>query len=100
MDIYIKDFTSAPGGRYKKEGNFSGEKFREDYLEPLFSNGQNEPINIFLDGTEGYPSSFLEEAFGGLARKIGDKELVKSKIKLISEDPILVREILTYIDNA
>jgi hypothetical protein len=61
-----KDFSDVPLGRYPTDGNFSGERFREERLRPALQKG-NVVVNI--DGTEGYGSSFLDEAFGGLVRK-------------------------------
>lgn len=60
-----EDFTKYPGGRYRKFGKGSGEEFR-DFLIPYMD--RKEPLTIVLDGTAGYSSSFLEEAFGGLVR--------------------------------
>ena len=34
MIYFTKDFTDTPGGRYKRHGDYSGEQFREDILEP------------------------------------------------------------------
>lgn len=62
------DFSTTPGGRYYTDGDFTGQEFRERYLIPELD--KNETIRIVLDGAEGYPSSFLEEAFGGLARTL------------------------------
>jgi hypothetical protein len=55
----------------KKEGQYSGEEFRNSVLQPKFEYAKNEgiKIKIDLDGTFGYGTSFLEEVFGGLARK-------------------------------
>ena len=61
-----RDFSKFPGGRYKSIGKGSGEEFRERFLIPALERG--EPLVIDMDGTEGYPPSFLEEAFGGLVR--------------------------------
>ncbi|MGQ3211613.1 STAS-like domain-containing protein [Shinella sp.] len=61
------DFTKYPGGRYRKHGKGSGEEFRDDYLVPAIE--KQEQLEIVLDGTAGYSSSFLEEAFGGLVRR-------------------------------
>lgn len=60
------DYTEFPGGRFRRHGPGSGEEFREKFLVPLLR--QRVPIIINMDGTSGYPSSFLEEAFGGLVR--------------------------------
>lgn len=97
MEVKITDYTTTPGGRFKENSTFSGEEFREKYLEPNLS---EEEIIVYLDGVEyGYPTSFLEEAFGGLARKVG-KDNVLSKIKFVSSDKMTVDEILSYIERA
>ena len=99
--IIHSDFTDSPGARFISEGPFSGQAFREKFLEPLFINtNETESVQILLDGVEGYATSFLEEAFGGLARKFG-KEKVRSRLKFVSvEDPLLVDEILGYINDS
>jgi hypothetical protein len=53
---------------------------------------------VLLDGTLGYGSSFLEEAFGGLLRKpeFAGADLA-SKIRLDSRDASLVSEIQDYL---
>lgn len=94
-----KDFSETPNARYRAEGPFSGEEFRELILEPKFlaARDQKEKLVINLDGGYGYPTSFLEEAFGGLARKYGSKD-VTDVLTFISEDePSLIQEILGYI---
>ncbi len=94
------NFTITPGGRLKVDGLFSGELFREKFLEAHFeSKNEDFKIEVVLDGVEGYPTSFLEEAFGGLARKFG-KEICSNKINFISEeDKLLVKEIESYIEH-
>ena len=32
----VNDFCETPGPRFKSEGNFSGEEFRDEILEPKF----------------------------------------------------------------
>lgn len=94
-----KEYTNTPGARYRKDGKFSGEEFREKFLEPEFLSGSNTKMLVDLDGTEGYATSFLEEAFGGLARKVG-KAIVKERISFKSdEDPSLIDEAIQYIDD-
>jgi hypothetical protein len=94
-----KNFTRFPSGRFKRNGSTSGEAFREDFLEPPLKEGGT--LTIELDGTIGYGSSFLEEAFGGLVRslKLSASEL-KARIKFVSEDPALLEEIFSYIEDA
>lgn len=95
------DFTRTPGARHRSDGPNSGEEFREKLLEPLFKEGEpKEKIQIFLDGTEGYGTSFLEEAFGGLARIYG-KGVCKNSIEFVSTQySLLIVEINTYIDES
>lgn len=97
-----KDFSDTPGARYKSDGDFSGEEFRQDVLEPKFAKARqkNADLVVNLDGGYGYATSFLEEAFGGLARIFG-VENVKQHLHFISNDEVgLVNEILGYIDEA
>jgi hypothetical protein len=52
-----------------------------------------------LDGTAGYATSFLEAAFGGLAREFG-KDTVLDCLKFKSdEEPYLIDEIKGYIKD-
>lgn len=96
-----RDFTKTPGARYKSEGSYSGEEFREKILEPKFleAKKKNEKILIDLDGGYGYAPSFLEEAFGGLTR-LYTKEEVLDIIEIKSDDePSLVEEVYSYINE-
>lgn len=65
------DFSKTPSGRRKKDSPFNGTKFREEYLKAIVRdrNINDDPVIIILDHVEGYGSSFLDEAFGGLVRK-------------------------------
>lgn len=95
-----KDFSNTPGARHKTDGPFSGEQFREELLEKYFEDKKdNSPITIVLDETEGYATSFLEEAFGGLARKYTKKRCLE-RLRFISEDKLLIDEIKNYIENS
>ena len=81
-----KDFSPTPGGRFRKHGPYSGEQFREEILLPalrqaLESNGE---LIVDFDGLAGAPSSFLEEAFGGLVRTYGDVDVSKLVLKTSS----------------
>lgn len=95
-----KDFSEYPAGRYRDDGDFSGEVFREDLLLPKLINF--DVVEINLDGSMGYGSSFLEEAFGGLVR-LGKftRDSLHQKLKFkYKEDPIVIDEIWQYIDSA
>jgi hypothetical protein len=93
-----KDFSRYPAGRYETDGPFNGELFRAKFLVPVLKN--NKQITIELDGTAGYGSSFLEEAFGGLVRLGYSSTQIKTAITLHSEDPSLLEEIEEYILDA
>ncbi len=73
MKINIgKDFSENPAGRsIEKDGDDSGEAFRERHLKPsLESLAEGEIIEIVLDdGVISYGSSFISEAFGALVRE-------------------------------
>ncbi len=94
------DFSRTPGARYITDGDFSGELFFKDILEPKYKKLiEGEILEIDLDGTDGYATSFLDEAFGGLAREYDFKNVWK-KIKFISnEEPYLIDEIKSYMDD-
>ncbi len=93
-------FTRRPGPRYKDRGAFSGEEFREKELIPMVKRG--EPVEIDLDGTLWYGSSFLEEAFGGLIRetKISADDFRRLFSFKSDEDRSYITEIMEYVAEA
>lgn len=92
-----ENFSRYPAGRYKDDGPYSGERFREELLLPALN--KEEPTIIDLDGARGYGSSFLEEAFGGLVRAGYTADLIKKVFELRSQDSSLIDEIIDYIDH-
>lgn len=95
------DYSRYPGGRYRALGKFSGEQFREDHLIPALETNEN--LFVVLDGTVGYGSSFLEEAFGGLVRSGYKLSDLKEKLVLVANDPeyeTYSEEIWQYIREA
>lgn len=68
--LKVVEFVAAPGGRFRSDGPNSGEAFRDDVLAPCLDQAiaTGQRLVVELDGTPGYPSSFLEETFGGLVR--------------------------------
>lgn len=68
IDI-AKDFARFPRGRYPADGDGNATSFRKKFLLPVLE--KDDRATIVLDGTGGYASSFLDEAFGGLVRKEG-----------------------------
>lgn len=97
------DFSQTPGGRYIKEGKYSGEEFRNKILEPKYKEclGKNEKLTINFDGGYGYGNSFLEESFGGLVRMGYDtKKMLENMIFISEEEKDLVQKVTNYIKNA
>ncbi len=99
-----KEFSPTPGFRTKDEGPFPAVDFRDKLLFPKLKDAiENDDILLVdLDGSSGYGTSFLEEAFGGLIRvchlRYSDIEV---HLKLKSEDdPSYIDEIKGYINDA
>jgi hypothetical protein len=100
--LRVREFSKTPGPRSPSEGEYSGETFLADWLLPRFIKAREGDTRLLvdLDGVAGYASSFLEAAFGGLARKFGAKE-VRAHLDLKSEeDPYLIEEVFQDIDEA
>lgn len=56
-------------------------------------------LTVILDGGYGYATSFLEEAFGGLAREMRNSK-IKDIIIISEEEPQLISKIQQYITDA
>lgn len=99
-----KDFSRTPGPRYETEGDFSGEVFRKTILLPQIQEAiaTGHKLRIELDGTAGYGTSFLEEAFGGLIRVDGlPHDVIVAAIDIVSdEEKYLKEDILRYMEEA
>lgn len=97
-----EDFSDTPLGRYLDDSPASGERFREEILRPALA--QDETVTVIIDHAEGYGSSFLDEAFGGLVRKgyFSAEHLVKHlKIEFSDSDFRIYRDLIwKYIREA
>lgn len=100
--VIAKDYTDTPGHRYEKEGSFSGENFRKTVLLDLLKKAQDQSTTILIDfdGGYGYPTSFLEEAFGGLVRATKNKNILSIMSFKSDEEPSLINEVESYIKAA
>lgn len=96
------EFANTPGSRNIEEGAFSGEEFLNNKLRPKFeeATANQTKILVDLDDTEGYATSFLEEAFGGLARIFGIQEVLNTLEFKSNDEPLLINEIISYIKEA
>ncbi|MBA5249163.1 MAG: DUF4325 domain-containing protein [Gammaproteobacteria bacterium] len=99
-----RDFSDVPAGRYYADGDWTGQKFREEFLVPeLKKADKKNPVVVNINEAEGYGSSFLEEAFGGLIREEGyTKDGIKEILKIEANDTydIYKQIILDYIKKA
>lgn len=75
---FSKEFTDAPGGRFKTDGSYSGELFYETLLLPRFEESlkNNEKLIVNMDNVYGVPASFASQAFGTLSQKFGSKKVL------------------------
>ena len=84
-----KDYSRTPGTRYRKEGKFSGEEFRDKILFQKMEEAikQDKILVVNLDGVAGYATSFLDESFGGLIYNKGmDYNEVISHLEIEAEE--------------
>lgn len=93
------DFHRGPSGRYIADSNYSGERFREDFLVPALK----QPDRVQVDFTDAKTpgSSFLEEAFGGIVRKKYFTAMeLQSRLEIITHRSLLKDLIIKYINEA
>ena len=97
-----KDYSPTPGGRYIRNGDHSGEHFRDTVLVPALK--EHDHLTVYLDGTVGYAGSFLEEVFGGLIREAKfSPDDVRKKLSVAVNNPryeIYRRMVEQYIQDA
>ena len=94
--LNVLDFSEYPGPRYNSQGPASGALFYVNKLNPIFSecihNGDTLTVN--LDGTAGFASSFLDEAFGQLTYDFGADLVLTIRFQSYDEPewPTMIRE--------
>ena len=95
---FATKYSRYPGGRLRKHGPYSGEAFREDVLWPLIQT--NRKIHFDLTDTQGFGSSFLDESFGELGKRLGYPTCKERFIFQSDDDPSLVDLIWAKIKKA
>lgn len=104
MHLRVADeFYRRPLGRYRSQGTYTGEAFREDILiKKLKELQSSEKIIIDFSDVTMTGSSFLEEAFGGLVRKHGYSSYQLENILVLEfpKRPYLERKVWEYIQDA
>ena len=100
--VIATDFSEFPGARNYGDGKKTGEEFYELVLKESFQDALNDAEKLFvdIDGTNGYATSFLDQAFGELAKDFG-VQVVLDNIEIKTEDePDLLEDIMGYIKDA
>ncbi len=102
MELNIStQYSDMLGARSGKREEYPGDIFYKELLKPYYLKAveNNEKLVINLDGTYGYPSSFIDESFGGLSREFGSQKVL-NVIQFISKDqPGLIDVITENIRN-
>lgn len=79
-----EDFSRHPAGRIPEDGEWNGQRFREEYLVPALRDFDR--VTVFFGGIA-VASSFLDEAFGGLIRDCGmDEADLKGRLTLTTDE--------------
>ncbi len=89
--LRVVDYAPAPGGRFARDGEYSGEWFRDKILVPALKQAVegDKTVSVDLDGAAGYSSSFLEEAFGGLIRnRLFTPGELEGRLSIMATDPV------------
>lgn len=83
----VEEFTDTPGARTYEDGEKSGQEFFDTLLKRRFQEAlsKGEKLSVDLDGTNGYASSFLNEAFGRLGNEFSP-EIVWRNLEIISDE--------------
>jgi hypothetical protein len=89
------DFAKEPGARTYSDGPKSGQEFFEELLRPKYleAAGLGVKLRIILDGTEGYASSFINEAFRRLGGEFGPDAVMANLIIVSNEVPKYIKKI-------
>lgn len=85
ITIRVLDFAEAPGPRFMNQGAHSGEEFYVNVLNKSMAQCLTEKkiLIVELDGTAGYPSSFLDQAFGELVYDFS-KQIVEKTVDIVT----------------
>ncbi len=94
--VIAEDFSKAPAGQE------DGRRFRLHWLHPMFLRAvvTGEKLLVDLDGCCGYATSFLREAFGGLAQQYTPGKVLEVLAFKTEEEPYLEDDIRSYIREA
>ncbi len=91
----LSDFSMSPGPRYCKQGPDSGELFYHKILNGKFAEAieKNQKLVLDLDGTDGYMSSFIDEAIGNLVFDFGP-DIVRQYLDVVSNEETVWKDLI------
>lgn len=93
-----KEFSEYLLCRTRADGEYSAEAFVFDLVLPKFKD--NKKVELNFQGTKGYSSAFLEEAFSLLVYALDmNYNLFTHKFDIITDDTFLISEIEEYVKN-
>ncbi len=95
--ITLRDWTRFPGGRFKDDGDHSGQEFREQFLEASVKSGESFEIDFNGIFTAGW--SFLDEALGHYVTELGESEFRKRFFIIADDDPDILEEVEAVIEK-
>lgn len=97
IKIALREWTRFPGGRFKSDGEHSGEEFRAQFLENHVKIGDYFEIDFNGIFTAGW--SFLDESLGHYVSELGEEEFRKRFIIIANDDPDIIEELDTVIER-
>lgn len=94
-----KDFTHTPGARNYSDGPYSGEEFYDKLLRSAYESAiaASQKLKVILDGTEGYASSFLNEAFSLLGNDFGAENVLSNLVIVSNEVPKYIAKVIESV---
>ncbi|MCK9220910.1 MAG: STAS-like domain-containing protein [Bacteroidales bacterium] len=97
--LIIAGYSEYPGPRYCVQGDNSGEDFYHSILNDAFylAVTKQEKLTVDLDGTAGYASSFLDEAFGNLSYDYSSETVKKYLVIISNQEPDWKDTIMNHI---
>ncbi|EGR0055492.1 STAS-like domain-containing protein [Vibrio vulnificus] len=101
INIDVTEFSKEPFGRYPTDGDFHGQRFRNEVLKVKLNQPLIEDVVVDFTGISlGVGSSFLEEAFGGLVRDGFDKNQLKAHLIIKDRMGIYHKQVMRFIEVA
>lgn len=93
--IRVRDFIAEPGGRDSAREFMTRSRIVDTFESAL---GLGYVVEVDLDGTRGYPASFLQHVFGTLSMQLGRLNMHRVLVLKSLDEPYLVTDVWSYVD--